>query len=198
MNATNLVHGTGNFLSWHRYYIHSFETALSDECGFAGALPYWNWARSALDPINSPYMDGSPLSQGGNGDWAPHNCTRSNAQSPCRSPVVEGRGGGCVTTGPYANRQANISSVQCSFDFPNVEPGPFLGYSPRCIRRDIMPEYTRLLATEEHLLELLTSGNLSTIGAWQDALQSPTGLHGVGHYTYGGDPGGDVYTSPNE
>lgn len=45
---------TGNFLYWHRYFIHTFETALRDECGYDGYLPYWNWGKSALDLKNSP------------------------------------------------------------------------------------------------------------------------------------------------
>ncbi|KAH8655364.1 putative tyrosinase [Xylariales sp. PMI_506] len=199
VNQTQTIHSTGNFLSWHRYYTYSFETALRDECGYKGYVPYWNWGKSALDPINSPYMDGSPYSQGGNGVWAPHNCTRPGSLLlPCIAPVVEGRGGGCVETGPYVGYQANLSSVDCWFDYPNVLPGPFLGYQPRCIRRDITPELTSAWATDDHLLSMYTNETLDTIGPWQDTLQAATGLHSIGHFTYGGDPGGDVYTSPND
>ncbi|KAH8887984.1 putative tyrosinase [Thozetella sp. PMI_491] len=199
INQTTTIHNTGSFLSWHRYYTWSFERALRDECGYKGFVPYWNWGKSAQDPINSPYMDGSQYSQGGNGVWAPHNCTRPGSLlAPCISPVVEGRGGGCVESGPYVGYQANISSVDTWFDYPNVVAGPFLGYQPRCIRRDILPEYTQKLATDDHLLVLYTNSSLNTIGPWQDALQAGTGLHGVGHFTFGGDPGGDIYTSPND
>jgi tyrosinase len=27
------------FLAWHRYFIHLYEKALQDECGFEGSLP---------------------------------------------------------------------------------------------------------------------------------------------------------------
>ncbi|KXJ93661.1 hypothetical protein Micbo1qcDRAFT_220302 [Microdochium bolleyi] len=203
INQTLTIHFTGNFLSWHRYYIHAFESALRTECRFTGTLPYWNWAKSAQDPLGSPYFDGSPLSQGGNGEWAPHDCTRpGNLAAPCISPVVEGRGGGCVTSGPYAGYQANLSTVELWFNYPNeVGPGgPWMGYQPRCMRRDILPEYTQKWAREPRLLELFnTTGTpLGHIAEWQLALQGGTQQHAVGHFTYGGDPGGDIYTSPND
>ncbi|KAH8892164.1 putative tyrosinase [Thozetella sp. PMI_491] len=199
ITQTPFIHLSGSFLSWHRNYIYAFERALRDECDYDGYLPYWNWGKSAKDPINSPYMDGSPYSQGGNGVWRPHNCTRpGNINAPCISPVVEGRGGGCVETGPYVGYQANLSSVDTWFDYPNVVAGPLLSYQPRCIQRDILPEYTAKWQTDDHLLALYTNSSLNTIGPWQAALQSGTGLHSVGHFSYGGNPGGDVYTSPND
>lgn len=54
INQTWSIHACGAFLSWHRYYIWTFEQALRNECGYTGYLPYWNWGKSALDPINSP------------------------------------------------------------------------------------------------------------------------------------------------
>ncbi|KAG9220568.1 hypothetical protein CCMSSC00406_0004024 [Pleurotus cornucopiae] len=43
------IHGTGLFLPWHRWYIHSFETALKSKCGFNGTAPYWDWTQDAPD-----------------------------------------------------------------------------------------------------------------------------------------------------
>ncbi|RYP53665.1 hypothetical protein DL768_001391 [Monosporascus sp. mg162] len=39
INQTLEVHVTGNFLSWHRHYIWSYEKALRNECGYTGYLP---------------------------------------------------------------------------------------------------------------------------------------------------------------
>jgi tyrosinase len=42
-NLTDFVHGTANFFTWHRYLIALWEDTLRDQCGYKGALPYWNW-----------------------------------------------------------------------------------------------------------------------------------------------------------
>ncbi|CAI4215502.1 unnamed protein product [Parascedosporium putredinis] len=47
---TNYIHNTANFLSWHRYFVAAYEKALREECGYAGAHPYWNWDRYAKNP----------------------------------------------------------------------------------------------------------------------------------------------------
>ena len=39
INQTLTIHGTANFLSWHRYFTWSFETALRNECGYQGWQP---------------------------------------------------------------------------------------------------------------------------------------------------------------
>jgi tyrosinase len=39
VNLTNFVHATGSFLTWHRYFVWSFEIALRDECGYPGYMP---------------------------------------------------------------------------------------------------------------------------------------------------------------
>lgn len=105
-----------NFLSWHRYFVHTFETALRDECGYTGYQPvsiknrkgsgwdidrlqYWNWGKSAFDPANSPMFDGSAYSMSGNGIYEPHNCTE--ALPTGLNCVPPGVGGGCVETGPF-------------------------------------------------------------------------------------------------
>jgi hypothetical protein len=39
MKNTLSIHGTGNFLSWHRYYTFAYENALRVECGYNGTQP---------------------------------------------------------------------------------------------------------------------------------------------------------------
>jgi tyrosinase len=87
-------------LSWHRYFTHTYETALREECGYTGTQPYWNWGKSALDPIHSPVMDGSPYSMSGNGIYEAHNCTE--ALPTLLNCIPPGVGGGCVESGPFA------------------------------------------------------------------------------------------------
>lgn len=40
INYTLHTHLSGLFLPWHRHFIHLWETALRDECGYKGFLPY--------------------------------------------------------------------------------------------------------------------------------------------------------------
>jgi tyrosinase len=151
-------------------------------------------------------MNGDAYSQGGNGIWAPHNCTMPVQGQYC-TPVIEGQGGGCVETGPYAGIMANISATKPKLDAPDAPlPGPFLGYQPRCIRRDISADLSQRFATDSRLLHLLTSPIFQndTIGPFDSFFEGGTfaysggstdfdiGLHGAGHYLFAGDPGGDV------
>lgn len=39
MNQTNTIHGTANFLPWHRYLIYLWEQKLRTQCGYNGYLP---------------------------------------------------------------------------------------------------------------------------------------------------------------
>lgn len=39
INFTLTIHGTGNFLGWHRYFVHAYEQALRNECGYTGYQP---------------------------------------------------------------------------------------------------------------------------------------------------------------
>lgn len=39
INQTLSIHGTGNFLTWHRYFTWAYENALRQECGYNGYQP---------------------------------------------------------------------------------------------------------------------------------------------------------------
>jgi len=41
IEQTLTIHGTANFLSWHRYFVWTYEQALRNECGYKGYQPYW-------------------------------------------------------------------------------------------------------------------------------------------------------------
>lgn len=91
---------------------------------------------------------------------------------------------------------------------PTISPAPKpnprkdgMGSNPRCMKRDITNYLTSNFGTTWHEVALTT--NYTTVSAWQTALQTKTaegdlGLHGVGHFTFTGDPSGDFYTSPND
>ena len=99
MKNTLSIHGTGNFLSWHRYYTFAYETALRVECGFNGTQPYWDWGRWAASPETSPIFDGSDTSMSGQGEKVQHS---SNGLKPA------GEGGGCIKSGPFKDMKINL------------------------------------------------------------------------------------------
>jgi tyrosinase len=96
------IHGTANFLSWHRYYTWTFEQMLRNECKYKGIFPYWNWAHWAHDPKSGPFLDGSPYSMSGDGEYIPgRNYSCFPFVEGCTLKLQPGTGGGCVTSGPF-------------------------------------------------------------------------------------------------
>ncbi|KXX76751.1 Tyrosinase [Madurella mycetomatis] len=202
MNQTLNIHGTGSFLSWHRYYTWAFERALQLECGYTGTQPYWNWGRWAQDPESSPIFDGSDTSLSGNGKKIEH---RGSPFAPA------GNGGGCVETGPFKNMTVHLGPVS-----PAVDPAPprnpradGYGDNPRCLRRDISNYLSSRYTRTEDIVSLIT--NSQNIATFQNVMQGAgggfggfggaaggIGVHAGGHFTIAGDPGGDFYTSPND
>jgi tyrosinase len=68
MDLNHVIHFTGLFLPWHRWYVHSVETALRTKCDFTGASPYWDWSKDAADFYGSSFWaDNSSTS--GLGGW---------------------------------------------------------------------------------------------------------------------------------
>jgi len=103
MRQTPTIHLTGNFLTWHRYYVHTFEKKLK-ECGYSGNLPYWEWGLDVNSLDTSPLFDGSATSLGSNGQAIPH--AGMQIMMPFNDQPLTfqpGTGGGCVQTGPFSD-----------------------------------------------------------------------------------------------
>ncbi len=96
-------HNSAQFLVWHRWFLHSFEKILQSECGFTGALPYWDWTVDVNNAESSEVLndfggDGHPVT--GCLQNAPFaNWATSFQPSPCltrrylSSPGFNGRSG---------------------------------------------------------------------------------------------------------
>ncbi|KAH8885433.1 putative tyrosinase [Thozetella sp. PMI_491] len=202
MNQTLTVHGTANFLSWHRYLVWTYENALRDECGYPGYQPYWNWAKYALDPINSPLFDGSSTSMSGNGAYEAHNCT--DALGTGVNCIPPGIGGGCVESGPFAGITINLGPVAPTLAEPEeIAVTNMFDWNPRCLKRDISPWVSSQWTTDQNITDVINQ-NLNIVD-FQYNLQGGDfstgdyGVHAGGHYTLGGaDPGGDIFVSPGD
>ncbi|KAF2112630.1 hypothetical protein BDV96DRAFT_648882 [Lophiotrema nucula] len=189
MKNTLQIHGTGNFLSWHRYFTWAYEQALRTECGYNGTQPYWDWGRWASSPETSPIFDGSDTSISGNGIKTTHS---SNGMKPA------GSGGGCIEKGPFKNMTVNLGPMAALPDTtpPKNPRTDGYGYNPRCIKRDISNYLTNRDATTAKIAALITSS--ANIATFQNTMQSGTGVHPAGHFTISGDPGSDFYVSPGD
>ncbi|MCJ1445378.1 MAG: hypothetical protein MMC23_005883 [Stictis urceolatum] len=199
IKQTLTIHGTANFLSWHRYFTWAYEQALRNECGYKGYQPYWNWGKSAFDPIHSPYFDGSDGSMGGNGVYEAHNATEG--LPTLINPIPPGVGGGCVKTGPFKNLQVNLGPVSSTLSTVPNQAGNGLNYNPRCLKRDISPWVSSRWNKDSDSFALIN--NNTDIYWFQTAMQGffnvgDYGVHTGGHFTYLGDPAGDLFTSPGD
>ncbi|KAK0384155.1 hypothetical protein NLU13_8244 [Sarocladium strictum] len=108
-NLTDLIHGTANFFTWHRYLIHLWEETLRDECGYRGALPYWNWYKYQSALHLSPVFDGSDTSFGSTGKYFKHNGSLVGSRTVWLPP---GEGGGCIKDGPFVGYTINLGPIR--------------------------------------------------------------------------------------
>ncbi|EPE32098.1 Di-copper centre-containing [Glarea lozoyensis ATCC 20868] len=195
------LHSTPHLFTAHRLYIWAYEKALRDECGYTGYQPYWNWARYAADPINSPLFNGNDSSMGGNGLPSEYPGIPSMSFKPPYDMIPSAGGGGCVTEGPFKDMVVSLGPFgKIVNDLPPNPRADNFGSNPRCLRRDVN-KYSAAVTFDNYTYSLITENN--NIEDFQanmlgNASRNDWGVHMGGHYTIGGDPGGDFYSSPGD
>ncbi|KXH67077.1 hypothetical protein CSAL01_01354 [Colletotrichum salicis] len=206
INQTLTIHYTGNFLSWHRYFTWQYEEDLRIVCGYKGTQPYWDWSKTAITGMEtSPVFDGSETSMSGNGEFVPDRepilLGGQNGLPILQLPV--GTGGGCVTSGPFKNMTVNLGPA--ALDLPGgvseANPNGPLTYNPRCLKRDLTTAVNLLYANVTAVLSnILQPQNVYDFQMQMQGVpgSGSIGIHGGGHYSLGGDPGRDVFTSPGD
>lgn len=133
-----------------------------------------------------------------------HHKTTTNFLPDKQVNIPAGPGGGCVTTGPFANHTITLGPLISTMDPAiGIKPNPLssgYGSNPRCLRRDVSNFFTTNFLRPQDLVSHITSN--SAIGKFQDTLQAQGNgkidLHSSGHFSIWGDPGGDVFVSPAE
>ncbi|KAL9581046.1 MAG: hypothetical protein Q9212_004135 [Teloschistes hypoglaucus] len=190
------VHFSGLFYPFHRYFIHLYETALRNECGYKGAQPYWDWTLAWQDPVHSTIFDGSPTSLGGNGEFIPDAPPTKVTAFGLELNVPHASGGGCVQSGPFHEGTWTVNLGPATLN-SSTNPGPNgLGYNPRCLTRDISTVYAANTRPTKVRYQLEHCGDdFECFGTLTEDLN---GTHTGGHCTWGGDPGYDPYASPGD
>ncbi|SPO01150.1 related to monophenol monooxygenase (tyrosinase) [Cephalotrichum gorgonifer] len=194
-NLTPFVHNSATFLTFHRYYIHTLEEQLRTKCGYDGDFPYWEWGLDCADPQKSPLFDGSETSLGSDGE--PVAASPGGGGFGGFPGMGGGSGGGCVMKGPFSNYTVNLG--------PSTVAEP-LAYNPRCIKRNLNGAICAANASIRNTTDVITSApNIELFQAiiqgdmrYPEARGLGMASHGGGHFTIGGDPGGDFYFSPLE
>ncbi|KAI0816745.1 hypothetical protein GGR55DRAFT_252087 [Xylaria sp. FL0064] len=197
INQTLSIHGTGNFLTWHRYFTFAYETALRDECGYTGSQPYWNWLDHVEDPSKNSLFDGSSTSFSGDGSYVAHN---GSVNGNGNVFIPSGKGGGCVTSGPFVDYVINLGPVYPIQDGMEPSPAGPLGYNPHCLSRDLSAFTATNWLTIENILNVTVGAAAQSVLSFQNELQGRftdgfLGLHTAGHGVMGG-VSGDLFASP--
>ncbi|CAG8972828.1 hypothetical protein HYALB_00001247 [Hymenoscyphus albidus] len=169
--------------------------SLRNECNYSGPIPYWDWPKYANATQDSLLFNGDEYSMGSNGAWDPDFPIIVFPPGSGSDDIQRGIRGGCVTNGPFRDMVITLGPIT----LPN--PGSFggLGYNPTCLKRDINPAFARRWSNWTSVLETF---QWQDIGTFQDFLQGvgtrAGGVHGGGHFTISGDPGGDLYVSTGD
>jgi tyrosinase len=202
IQQTLSIHYNGIFMPWHRWFVYQYELALRNECGYKGYQPYWDWPKYASAPQDSPLFNGDAYSLGGNGEYIPHDGPVIVPPAGVGGGDIQlpaGVGSGNVTTGPFANMTVNLGPVGGLADTA-AGPDGGLGYNPRHLKRDLGPAMNTRYANYTTVLHLLTAKDIDAYRLVSEGVPYTVeiGPHGGIHYTIGGDPGGDLFTSPGD
>ncbi|OJD38712.1 tyrosinase central domain protein [Diplodia corticola] len=206
INQTNYIHFSASFLTWHRWFTWEYEQALRNECGYTGAQPYWDWTKTAETGLEqSPLFDGSATSLSGNGAAVKYNATDHviiNGATEAPTILPPGTGGGCVTSGPFANMTVNLGPDGLSLLNGKSDNSSYpFAHNPRCLKRSLTDEANQRFANATSVRQLLTGP--TDLLDFELTMQGypntdELGVHGGGHFSLGGDPGRDLYVSPGD
>ncbi|MCJ1425329.1 hypothetical protein MMC29_003217 [Sticta canariensis] len=140
----------------------------------------------------------------GNGEFIPN---RSPIVTNINLPPVPfinitippGTGGGCVTTGPFANITVPFGQILAPLNSSLLNNPQNLAYTPHCLRRDLNLKVAGPSLTSANVEILLDSPNITV---FNQVIENGNGngdlsLHGGGHIGVGGDLR-DTFTSPGD
>ncbi|KAL1840823.1 hypothetical protein VTJ49DRAFT_7722 [Mycothermus thermophilus] len=192
-DRSGYMHMSGNFLVFHRYYLHTYERELA-LCGWDQGLPYWEWGLDVDAPHLSPVFDGSDTSLGSDGAFIPNRPPRVLDFIGFDEPTIipPGTGGGCVMKGPFSDMVVRLGPIDVLPGEP-IPSHPEEGReeNPRCLERDLNADPLRRWNTFRNVTELILG--YRTIREFQGTLdgdprvtRESMGAHSGGHEAIGG------------
>lgn len=197
VNRTSQVHIDGFFLTWHRYYLHLYETDLREMCGYWGSFPYWDFANSAAIGIdNDPIFSGDEFSMSGNGVY---NNTGPIVLGPTLS-VPHGTGGGCITDGPFVNMVTTLAFIDPSVLITGAPINQSnYDYVPSCLTRDLNQFVAMTWTNETDVTEAVHSPDAASFELALNGIigGSSLGIHSAAHFSIGG-PMDSIHVSPQD
>ncbi|KAL4917021.1 hypothetical protein BDW62DRAFT_218367 [Aspergillus aurantiobrunneus] len=199
INYTAVIHRNGVLLPWHRHYLYLWETALRDECGYNGTVPYWDWTQNSdllTNPIFNTAQDPA-ISLTLSGDGA-YNETALALTTPTDPPLPPGNGGGCVLTGPFADWPVNMGPFSADQVYPYAPPPEnAFAYHPHCLQRNLQSAVVQYFNNETVVDALLTAPAMDAFLDLLDRRDGGLGAHGAGHNAVG-PVMQDVFASPQD
>lgn len=156
-------------------------------------LRYWDWTLDAANLMASPVFDGSPYSLGGNGSPIPARpgpiffiILAPTVNRIVNFTGVESTGGGCVTTGPFANLTVPFGPLGPNLTDSMRNDPDNLKYRPHCLKRDMKPKLASRSFTPAAIEALLGSPDIHNFNLRLSSLPDPSvvnlyDLHGKGH-----------------
>jgi tyrosinase len=196
INNAPLIHTNGVFLSWHRHFLYLFQKALTEEYGFQGAVPYWNWPWWADDLASSPLFDGSETRISGDGYW---NASMPPMQNP-NYTFSRGNGGGCISSGPFTNITTGFRMFENSEILRQTLPEDALEYNPRCVTSELNSDITSFNHRASVVDDLLSARNIEGFQKVLEGTIRNTSIlspHIAGHWSVGLGMQ-DQYASPSD
>jgi tyrosinase len=194
VNRTREVHLSGFFLTWHRYFLWLFEQDLESQCGYTGSFPYWNWPATANNLHGSAIFDGSEYSMSGDGLYI-------DSGPVVLSPSLQlphGSGGGCVTTGPFANMEVTMAVIPTTFVINGLDlPPTAFQKNVSCLTRDLNTYAAQTYTNYDLLYSALAAPNISDFSNQINGILGggSLGLHSGAHFVVG-SPASSLYVSP--
>ena len=153
-----------------------------------GKCSYWDWTLDAANIEGSPLFDGSPYSMSGNGKAI---AGRADITASVNLPPVNfafsfsaGTGGGCVTTGPFANAEVPFGPVTIRLNASYIDNPKNLEHKPHCLSRDLNPKIVSTALKASSVDKLLQASNITSFINVLDQGPDPTTLnvHAGGHF----------------